>query len=211
MKTSHCIAALACLALAALGLPASRLQAALPGQTQPPDQSSLAGQLLVASPSIGDPRFHRSVILMVKHDGKGALGIVLNRQLGERSLASVLAALGEKDDAATGSVRIFLGGPVNPEAGFVLHSSEYRRPGTVDIDGHVAMTSDREILRDIARKQGPRKSLIAFGYAGWGPGQLEGELKQGAWFIATQDEKLIFDQDRDKVWDAAMARRTQDL
>lgn len=209
--TNRHVVALACLALAALAAPATLLEAALSDQTQAPDKASLAGQLLVASPTIGDPRFMRTVIVMVKHDGKGALGIVINRQLGVRSLAGMLEALGEKDDTATGSVRIFLGGPVNPAAGFVLHTAEYRMPGTIDIDGRIAMTADRDILRDIARKQGPRKSLIAFGYAGWGAGQLEGEIKQGAWFIATLDEKLVFDEDRAKVWDSAMTRRTQDL
>jgi putative transcriptional regulator len=211
MNVRHAAALLACVTGLALAWPATLLQAALPTQTPAPDRTSLAGHLLVASPAMGDPRFRRSAILMVKHDGKGAFGIVINRLLGERPLARVLEALGENDSAATGSVRIFYGGPVQPDAGFVLHSGEYRQATTVDIDGRVAMTADREILHDIARRQGPKQSLIAFGYAGWGPGQLEGEIKQGAWFIATQDEKLVFDEDRDRVWDAAMKRRIQDL
>jgi putative transcriptional regulator len=93
----------------------------------------------------------------------------------------------------------------------VLHGTDYHRPETVEIDGRVAMTSSREILRDIASHRGPEKVLVAFGYAGWGPGQLEGEFGQRAWFTAAEDSKLIFDEDRDKVWDDAMARRTQDL
>jgi len=202
---------LAWAALAMLALPTAHLYAALPTPTQTPDNASLAGQVLIASPAMRDPRFFHTVILMVKHDPKGALGIVINRPLAERPVATVLEALGEKDSDATGSVRIFLGGPVQPDIGFVLHTAEYRQSGTIDIDGRVAMTSDHEILRDIGRKQGPRKILVAFGYAGWGPGQLEGEIKQGAWFTAAQDEKLIFDEAREKVWDAAMARRTQDL
>jgi putative transcriptional regulator len=181
----------------------------------PPEEApwppSLAGQLLVASPEMGDPRFYHAVILVVRHDRNGALGIIINRPVEDRSLASLLEALGEKDTGVTGSVRIFAGGPVQPEIGFVLHSPDYHRPETVDIDGHVAMTSSPQILRDIGNRHGPSKSLIAFGYAGWASGQLEGELRQRAWVTAADDEKVIFDEDRDKVWEEAMKRRTQDL
>ncbi|HEY2230207.1 MAG TPA: YqgE/AlgH family protein [Xanthobacteraceae bacterium] len=199
------------LALAAVLLPASLLHAALQKPTETPGQSSLAGQILIASPALRDPRFDHTVILMVRHGAGGALGIVLNRPLGERPLASLLEAIGEKDSGITGSLRIFSGGPVQPEIGFVIHSTDYHRPETVEIDGRVAMTSSREILRDIVDQHGPQKTLVAFGYAGWAPGQLEGELAQRAWFTVAEDTKLIFDEDREKVWDDAVAHRTQDL
>jgi putative transcriptional regulator len=199
------------LALAAILLPATLLHAALQNPADTPRPASLAGQILLASPGMRDPRFDHTVILMVRHNAGGALGIVLNHPLGERPLASLLDALGEKDDGITGSVRIFSGGPVQPEIGFVIHSTDYHRAATIDIDGHVAVTSSPEILRDIASQHGPQKALVAFGYAGWGAGQLEGEIGQRAWFAATADSKLIFDDDRDKLWDDAMARRTQDL
>ncbi len=193
----------------------------LPAQTQ----SSLAGQLLIAAPGMGDPRFAQTVILMVRHDRTGAFGIVINRPMGERSLAGLLAALGDQDAGADqrnlGNVKVFAGGPVQPELGFVLHSTDYRLPDTTDIDGRIAMTGNREILRAIASKAGeapgtsdragPQHSLIAFGYAGWGPGQLEGELAQRAWFAAPADPKLVFDEARDKLWEIATSRRTQDL
>jgi putative transcriptional regulator len=174
-------------------------------------RASLAGQFLVASPSMGDPRFDRAVILMVRHDTDGALGIVINKPVGERPLADLLEIFGEKGSNATGQVRIFAGGPVQRELGFVVHTADYRRSGTLDIDGRVAMTSSREILRDIAANQGPKKSLIAFGYAGWAPGQLDGEMERRVWSIAPADETLIFDQDREKVWESAFSRRVQDL
>jgi putative transcriptional regulator len=196
---------------AAILFPATMMHAALPAPAAAPERASLAGQLLVASPAMTDPRFYQAVILMVRHDQKGALGIVINRPLEHRSLGSLLGASGDEGTAVTGSVRIFAGGPVQPEIGFVLHSADYHRPDTIDIDGRVAMTSSREILRDIGNKQGPAKSLIAFGYAGWGPGQLEGEIEQRFWFATPQDPRLVFDLDRDKVWDDAMTRRTQDL
>ena len=186
-------------------------QAALEAPKDVPARASLAGQLLVATPAMGDPRFAQTVILMARHDKNGAFGIVINKPLGERPLASLLAALGEKDDGVAGSVRVFAGGPVQPEIGFVVHSADYRRAGTIVVDSRVAVTSTREILRDIAKKQGPQKSLLAFGYAGWGPGQLDGEMALRAWFTAQEDVDLIFDLDRAKVWDEAMKRRTQDL
>jgi putative transcriptional regulator len=187
------------------------LTAALPAPTALPQRASLAGQLLVAAPSMGDPRFYHTVIMLVRHDRTGAMGIVVNRPLQERPLAALLQALGEKADGAAGNVRIFAGGPVQPELGFVLHSAEYRRADTMEIDGHVAMTSSREILRDIAANRGPKQSLVAFGYAGWAPGQLEGELVQGVWFTAPADAKLIFEEERERVWENAVTRRTQDL
>jgi putative transcriptional regulator len=196
---------------AAVLLSASLLNAGLSPPDEAPKPQSLAGQLLIATPQMGDPRFYQTVILVVRHDRNGALGIVINRPVQDRSLASLLQALGEKDAGVAGSVHIFAGGPVQPEIGFVLHSPEYRRPETLDIDGRVAMTSSLQVLRDIANGRGPSKSLVAFGYAGWTSDQLEGELRQRAWFTAEDDQKLIFDEDRDKVWDEAMKHRTQDL
>jgi putative transcriptional regulator len=197
--------------LVACAVPAALAEAALEAPKDAPARASLAGQLLVATPSMGDPRFAQTVILMARHDKNGAFGIVINKPLGERPLAGLLAALGEKDGGVAGSVRVFAGGPVQPEIGFVVHSADYRRAGTIVVDGRVAVTSTREILRDIARKQGPQKSLLAFGYAGWGPDQLDGEMALRAWFTAQEDVDLIFDLDRAKVWDEAMKRRTQDL
>jgi putative transcriptional regulator len=196
---------------AAVLLSASLLNAGLSPPEDALKPQSLAGQLLVATPQMGDPRFYQTVILVVRHDRNGALGIIINRPVQDRSLASLLEALGEKDTGVTGSVRIFAGGPVQPEVGFVLHSPDYHRPETMDIDGRVAMTSSLQVLRDIANGRGPSKSLVAFGYAGWTSDQLEGELRQRAWFTAEDDQKLIFDEDRDKVWDEAMKHRTQDL
>ena len=175
------------------------------------DTTSLAGQLLIAAPTIGDPRFAHTVILMVRHDKEGALGIVINRPVGERSIAALLEATGHDDPGVAGIVRVFAGGPVQPELGFVVHSAEYHREETVDVDGRVAMTSSRQILRDMGRNQGPERSLCAFGYAGWGPGQLEGEVARHDWFTTPEEPRLIFDDDRDKLWEDTMAHRTREL
>ena len=175
------------------------------------DTTSLAGQLLIAAPTIGDPRFAHTVILMVRHDNEGALGIVINRPVGERSIAALLEATGHNDPDVAGILRVFAGGPVQPELGFVVHSTEYRRAETVDVDGRVAMTASRQVLLDIGHNQGPDKSLFALGYAGWGPGQLEGELAHHNWFTTPEESKLVFDDDRGNLWEDAMARRTREL
>jgi putative transcriptional regulator len=205
------------LALAALLLSASLLYAARPVAAQAPAAPeapahvSIAGQLLIANPSMGDPNFAQTVILMFRHDKDGAFGIIINRPIATRPLAELLAVLGEKDATVTGEVRIFAGGPVQPELGFVVHSADYRGPLTVDAAGGMAVTSSREILRDIGNGKGPKKSLFAFGYAGWGPGQLEGEFGRRSWSLAPAEQRLVFDEDREKVWDIAYAQRTQDL
>ena len=173
-----------------------------------PAPVSLTGQLLIATPQMGDPRFAGTVILMVKHDQEGAFGIVINRPVGEARLRSIPGATEIETDR---TVRIFYGGPVQPDLGFMLHSAEYQKPRTVAIDGRVALTVSPEVLRDMANGQGPKKTLFAFGYAGWAPGQLEGELRLEAWLTAPADLQLIFDDDREKVWDNAMARRGRDI
>ncbi len=195
----------------ALILPASLLCAAVPKHKPVAENPSLAGQLLIASPRMSDPRFQRTVILMVRHGKEGALGIAINRPVDERPLASLLEKLGEKDAAVAGNVQIFAGGPVQPEMGFVVHTVDYKRPGTFVINGRFSMTQSLEVLRDMGQKRGPQKALVAFGYAGWAPGQLEAELDGEAWFVAPADTQLVFDEARDKVWEQAMARRPRDL
>ena len=196
---------------AALIAPAALHGAAPPDTNPKQEQPSLAGQLLIASPDMRDPRFQQTVLVMVRHDRDGAMAIVINRPIGEQPLARLLEAIGEKAAGATGAVPVFQGGPVQLELGFVLHSADYRRTETHDIAAGIALTTIPEIFRDIAAKAGPNKSLIAFGYAGWAPGQLEAELARNAWHTAPTDPKLVFDEDRDKIWDLAMARRTRDL
>lgn len=172
---------------------------------------SLAGQLLVAAPEMSDPRFSKAVILMVQHDSKGALGIAINRPADEWPIVRLLDALGIDSKGSTGTVRLFAGGPVQPRLCFIVHSAEYRRPGTVNIDGRVAMTSNPEVLRDIGRREGPRESLVALGYAGWGPGQLDSELALGGWFTVPEEPNLVFEVDRSNLWDEAMKRHTISL
>jgi putative transcriptional regulator len=202
----------ALLAVVALALPLL-VDAVAPTATEPaapPAHGSLTGQLLIASPEMRDPRFDHAVILVVRHDQEGALGIVINMPAGEHPLAELLAAIGDKstDDA---KVPVFVGGPVQPDVVLVLHSAEYRGSGTLKVDDRLSLTGSPQILRDMAAKTGPQKTLLVFGYAGWAPGQLDAEMEHNVWFTAPEDPALVFDADRTKVWELAMARRTRDL
>ncbi len=160
---------------------------------------------------MGDPHFANTVVLLARHNKDGAMGITINRQIGDRPLAALMDAIGEDASGVEGTIRVFAGGPVQSEVGFILHDAAYRRIGTIDIDGRVAMTSSPQILRDIGQHAGPRQYLVAFGYAGWGPGQLEGELAQRAWITTPEDPGLVFDADRAKMWDLATARANRGL
>jgi putative transcriptional regulator len=195
--------------LAALGHP----EEPMPLVEPPP------GQLLVASAAMQDPRFRHSVILLLRHDRTGAFGVVINHPIAERPLAELLAAAdntgagggNDQDDKIEGTIRVFLGGPVQPQLGFVIHSTDYRRPDTLVVGEQLAMTANNRVLRDIAHHQGPAKYLFAVGYAGWGAGQLEGEIARRDWFTAPAEPELVFDADRNAVWDKALARRTHEL
>ncbi len=176
-----------------------------------------AGALLIASAAIQDPRFHHSVILLLRHDSTGAFGIVINNPIGERPLAALLADTAGKDGAdpgdgtIEGTIRVFLGGPVQPQLGFVIHSTDYRRPETLVVGDGLAMTASRDVLLDIGQHQGPARYLFALGYAGWTAGQLEGEIARHSWFTAPAEPDLVFDAERGTVWERAFARRTHEL
>lgn len=169
------------------------------------DDRYLTGQLLVASPDMGDPRFAETVIFMVKHDANGAMGLVVNRVMGSGPLAHLLKGFGIDDVEANGEISIHYGGPVQPFLGFVLHSADYTGDATVPVNDHIALTAAVDILKAISEGAGPAHSLFALGYAGWGPGQLEGELAEDAWYIAPPDETIIFDEDMETKWQRAMA------
>jgi putative transcriptional regulator len=194
------------LAAAVIVVSASVLHAALPTTPDLSGPTSFTGQLLIAAPALQGSPFERTVILVAQHNRDGALGIVINRPLEERPIASLLEALGADASGITNNVRVFLGGPVNPEIAFVVHSADYHLSDTVDIDGRVALTAAPEVLRDIGLGKGPNKSLVAFGYAGWGASQLDDEIGRGDWYNVAEDPALVFDDDRSKVWTDAMAR-----
>ncbi|MBV8777926.1 MAG: YqgE/AlgH family protein [Alphaproteobacteria bacterium] len=195
--------------LAAFDPAPSRPGLAASGDATPTDPPP--GQLLIASAQIQDPRFHHTVILILRHDKAGALGIVVNRAVGNETVANLLAAAGDADSSVDGSVPVHAGGPVQPELGFLVHSAEYRRADTLTVDGKVAMTASREALKDIGHHKGPARFFFALGYAGWGAGQLEHEIERKDWFTATEEPDLVFAEDSGTVWDRALARHQQEL
>jgi putative transcriptional regulator len=199
------------LVLTAFVVPEAFLNAAQPCCGQTSADGSLVGQLLIASPTIRDPHFDHAVILVVRHNQDGAMGIVVNMPTGERPLTNVMEMLGERGTNVTAKIQLFVGGPVQPELGFVIHSSDYRGSGSIDVNQDVLVTSNSRILRDIGDNRGPKKSLIAFGYAGWAAHQLDDELRRRVWFTTPADVNLVFDENREKLWDSAYAHRAQDL
>jgi len=174
-------------------------------------EDALVGQLLIASSQVTEAVFSHTVILVVQHTEQGTLGIVINQPFEQKSIAGLLADIGKKDDSVTGNIEVFAGGPMEPEVGFIVHSVDYHRAETQPIDSHIALTASIEVLRDIGHGKGPKKSLVAFGYAGWGPGQLEVELARHDWVTIPEDPVLLFDDERKNVWNDAMARIGQPL
>lgn len=173
--------------------------------------ASLAGQFLVATDELRDPRFIRTVVYMIRHDASGAMGLIVNRPLGDAFLSDLLERLGLEGKGVAGEILVHYGGPVDPGRGFFLHTTDYKIESTQVIKDGIAITVQPEILRAIGAGTGPRRSLFAVGYAGWAAGQLEGEIKAGAWVAVPADEALVFDENYEKKWERAMARRTIQL
>lgn len=173
---------------------------------------SLAGQLLVATPELDDPNFRHTIVFMIQHDANGAVGLVINRVLGPAPLGKLLEDLGfDEGTDSEAEIQVHYGGPVELGRGFVLHSPDYRRADTLVVDGMAAFSARLDVLRDIARGEGPRRSMVALGYAGWGASQLEGEIARGSWFTIAPDESLLFDDDVESKWELALTRRGIDL
>jgi len=176
-----------------------------------PGRRSLAGRLLVATEMLRDPRFARTVIYMVRHTEGGALGLVVNIPMGDAPFERALEPFGLEVPPGSGKVRVYYGGPVESQRGFVLHTPDWKGEGTLVIDAHFALSEDPKVLQAMARGSGPRRALFCLGYAGWAPGQLDAELGRGSWGIAPADEKLVFDEDPKTKWIEATARRLLDL
>ena len=164
----------------------------------------LTGQLLIAMPNMRDPRFTRTVIFVCAHNADGAMGLVVNRLVGSVTFPDLLDQLGIDTEAVTEEIRIHFGGPVESGRGFVLHSGEYHHASTLQIAEQMALTATVDILQDIAKDAGPRRSLLALGYAGWGPGQLDAEIQSNGWLNVSADEELVFDEDLDGKWERAI-------
>ena len=203
-----------------------RAQSAKPGTSPRPRQQRrgskrgyLDGQMLIAMPSMGDDRFARSVIYMCVHSTEGAMGIVVNQPAAHISFTDLLVQL-EVVPAAeliqlpsrAGGVQVLRGGPVDTQRGFVLHSSDFFiENSTVPIDEGISLTATLDILKAIARGEGPQSAILALGYAGWAPGQLENEIQHNGWLHCSADAELIFGQDTDGKYERALKKIGIDL
>ena len=164
----------------------------------------LTGRLIVAMPNMLDPRFTRTVIYLCAHNEDAAMGLVVNRLIGSITFPDLLDQLGIENEDSDKDIRVHFGGPVESGRGFVLHTAEYRQDGTLPVTEQVALTATVDVLRDMAAGRGPRRSLLALGYAGWGRGQLDAEIQANSWLHVEPDEELVFDSDLDGKWERAI-------
>ncbi|CAL4867931.1 hypothetical protein MMA231_02204 [Asticcacaulis sp. MM231] len=182
-----------------------------------PAHVSYQGQLLIAMPSLADQPFDHSVIYLCQHDEQHAMGLILNQPISGLNFSKMMKELGiESGNRRLATQKIYRGGPVQNDRGFVLHSLDYQIDDiTLDLGGPfisrpdgeeqgVGLTASRDILVDLSGGAGPARSLIALGYAGWGPGQLESELSQNAWLVAPASQELLFGSDPDHLWARAL-------
>jgi putative transcriptional regulator len=168
-------------------------------------QLDLDGKLLVAMPGMGDPRFEKSVILICAHSPEGAMGLIINRPALDLTFANLLDQLSIPRAPEGRDIRIHSGGPVERGRGFVLHSPDYTGgPATMRIGADYGMTATLDILEALARGDGPTRALLALGYSGWGPGQLEDEIRANGWLIADAAEDLVFSPDDAGKWVGAL-------
>lgn len=171
------------------------------------ESDSLKGQLLVAMPGMEDPRFERSVIYVCAHSESGAMGLVINKPADNITFPELMDQLGIESAGGHEDIRVHFGGPVETSRGFVLHSADYHLgEATMKVSPQVGLTATVDILRALVGGHGPRHSLLALGYAGWGSGQLEAELRYNGWLHCPADEDLLFNVRLAEKWNAAMGR-----
>ncbi|MEK7427853.1 MAG: YqgE/AlgH family protein [Pseudomonadota bacterium] len=168
----------------------------------------LSGQMLIAMPGIGDPRFERALVLICAHDESHAMGIAVNRPVEGLTVPDLLGRLEVRSTIQIPPDLVLLGGPVDRERGFVLHTDDYTSgENSLPIREGISLTATREVLEAMAgQSRPPRRSLLALGYAGWGPGQLEREIRENVWLTCDADETLVFGGDHEQKWTKALAK-----
>ena len=164
---------------------------------------NLTGQLLISMPSLEDERFFKTVIYICAHSSEGAMGIIINKKIDYDLYPDLLEQLGI--DKPLGNKKLFIryGGPVESGRGFVLHSDEIIRKETITIDKGVALTSTSEFFEDLSQGKGPKNSILALGYAGWEPGQIEKEITSNSWMTLSADSSFLFDEEVTNKWSKA--------
>jgi putative transcriptional regulator len=161
---------------------------------------NLTGQIIVSMPSLEDERFFKTVIYMCAHSSEGSMGIIINKKIDYDLYPDLLEQLGIDKPLDNKKLFIRYGGPIECGRGFVLHSDDMMRKETLNIDKGVALTSTAEFFDDLSKGDGPKNSILALGYAGWGPGQLELEIMQNSWMPLTIDTNFLFDNEVSRKW-----------
>ncbi|WP_290741295.1 YqgE/AlgH family protein [Amaricoccus sp.] len=175
------------------------------------DPGFLDGQVLIAMPGMGDLRFSHAVIFVCAHSSEGAMGLIVNKPAPDLRFQDLLKQLKIPVGEGVQDAQVHFGGPVEHGRGFVLHTSDYAVAGSsLRINDDFAMTATVDILQDMARGAGPAHTILALGYSGWGPGQLEGELQANGWLTAPADVELVFGLRDGEKWEAALRRLSID-
>ncbi|WP_322866583.1 YqgE/AlgH family protein [Aquicoccus sp. G2-2] len=170
-----------------------------------PDEMDLSAKMLIAMPGMGDERFGHSVVYVCAHSAEGAMGLIVNKPLPGLELKDLVEQLEIGDGHCLRDVHVHFGGPVEPGRGFVLHSGDYRSDiSTLEVDEHIGMTATLDILEALAAGEGPERALMALGYAGWGPGQLEAEILSNGWLTCEADDALLFGAPGGDKWSEAL-------
>lgn len=174
---------------------------------RPTPFQNLTGKLLIAMPDMGDPRFHGSVVFLCAHSEDGAMGLIVNKPMPDVRFVEMLDQLDIPHGPGRADLPVCYGGPVELRRGFVLHDAGYvgRQEDRLVVDERFAMTATIDVLEDLGRGAGPRQALMALGYSGWGPGQLEGEIAQNGWLTADATPDLVFSARMEGKWAAALA------
>jgi len=172
---------------------------------------SLAGKFLVSMPNLEDESFHQSVVYLCSHGQDGAMGFIINKKLKDFSFSDLSVPLDVNRFSNLENMYLYQGGPVERIRGFVLHSAEYNRPGTYQVDNSVSVSSNLDVLKDIAYGAGPAENLVALGYSAWEPMQLEREILNNDWLIVDASNEILFHTEDSLKWEKALARSGIDL
>jgi putative transcriptional regulator len=164
----------------------------------------LTGKMIVAMPAMEDPRFERAVILICAHSTEGAMGLIVNKPLSELSFSELLTQIKIEHGPRSRDIRLHFGGPVERGRGFVLHSADYARDATTQVSATYGMTATLDVLEALARGRGPEQAVLALGYTGWGPGQLEGEIARNDWLTGEASDALVFGAENSGKWALAL-------
>ena len=175
-------------------------------KTHPTDENYFSGELLIAMPHMEDPRFARTVIYVCAHTKDGAMGLILNKFAENINFTDLMEQLDLPVIPNCENIPVHFGGPVQASRGFVLHTADATEEGSLLIANNIALTATVDMLRKIANGDGPAQSLLALGYAGWGPGQLDAEIQANGWLSAPADHNILFDSSIEIKWTNALQK-----